>query len=82
MYTSETHIRVTCFVSFYFLTDTRTCSVQPLFEPRHEKTCSYHMRIKKGTDQPARPRSLISAFVVRFLDSIISIDAISEISRL
>ena len=36
----------------------------------------------KGADQPADPRSLISAFVVRCLDSIISLDSIAEISRL
>ena len=36
----------------------------------------------KGADQPAHPRSLISAFVVRCLDSIISLDSIAEISRL
>ena len=36
----------------------------------------------KGTDQPAHLRSLISAFVVRSLDSIISLDSIAEISRL
>ena len=36
-----------------------------------------HMRTKK-----AHPRSLISAFVVRCLDSIISLDSIAEISRL
>ena len=36
----------------------------------------------KGADQPAHPRSLISAFVVRCLDSIISLDSISEISSL
>ena len=35
----------------------------------------------KGADQPAHPRSL-SAFVVRCLDSIISVLAITEISRL
>ena len=35
-----------------------------------------------GADQPAHPRSLISAFVVRCLDSIISLDSIAEISRL
>ena len=36
----------------------------------------------KGTDQPAHPRSLISAFVVRCLDSIMSIFAIiSKLSR-
>ena len=36
----------------------------------------------KGTDQPAYPHSLISAFVVRCLDSIIPLVSISEISRL
>ena len=36
----------------------------------------------KGADQPAHPRSLISTFVVRCLDSIISLVSISEISRL
>ena len=36
----------------------------------------------KGADQPAHLRSLISAFVVRCLDSIISLVSISEISSL
>ena len=36
----------------------------------------------KGADQSAHPRSLISIFVVRCLDSIISLDSIAEISRL
>ena len=36
----------------------------------------------KGADQPAHPRSLISAFVVRCLDSIIPLLAKSKISRL
>ena len=35
----------------------------------------------KGADQPAHPRSLISAFVVCYLDSIIYLDSIAEISR-
>ena len=35
----------------------------------------------KGADQPEHPRSLISAFVVRCLDSIIHLLAIAEISR-
>ena len=34
----------------------------------------------KGADQPAHPRSLISAFVVHCLDSIIPLDSIAEIS--
>ena len=36
----------------------------------------------KGADQPAHPHSLISAFVVHCLDSIVSPDSIAEISRL
>ena len=36
----------------------------------------------KGADQPAHPRSLISAFVVCCLDSIIPLLSISEISSL
>ena len=36
----------------------------------------------KGTDQPAHPLSLIKAFVVCYLDSIIPLLAIAEISRL
>ena len=35
----------------------------------------------KGTDQPVHPHSLISAFVVCCLDSIIPLLAIAEISR-
>ena len=53
-----------------------------LFEPGHEKMCLMPYAKNKGTDQPANPRSLISAFVVRCLDSIISLDSIAEISRL
>ena len=36
----------------------------------------------KGADQPGHPHSLISAFVIRCLDSIICLDSIAEISRL
>ena len=36
----------------------------------------------KGADQPAHPRSLISTFVVRCLDSIIPLVSISEMSSL
>ena len=36
----------------------------------------------KGADQPVHPRSLISAFAVRCLDSIMSILAKYKISRL
>ena len=45
----------------------------------HEKMCLMSYANNKGADQPAHPRSLISAFVVRCLDSIISVDSITEI---
>ena len=50
-------------------------------EPGHEKICLMSYANNKGADQPAHPRSLISAFVVRCLDSIISLDSIAEISK-
>ena len=41
-----------------------------LFEPGHGKMCLMSYANNKGADQPAHPRSLISAFVVRCLNSI------------
>ena len=52
------------------------------YEPGHEKMCLMSYANNKGADQPVHPRSLISAFVVRCLDNIISLDSIAEISRL
>ena len=49
--------------------------------PGYAKTCLMPYANNKGADQPAHPRSLISAFVVRSLDSIISLVSRSEISR-
>ena len=46
------------------------------------KMCLMSYANNKGAEQPAHPRSLISAFVVRSLDSIISLDSTAEISRL
>ena len=54
-------------------------------EPGQEKMClMYYANIceEQGTDQPAHPRGLISIFISRCLDSIISLDSIVEISRL
>ena len=49
------------------------------FGPRREKTCLRWFASHIGVDQPAHPRSLISAFVIHFLESIISRLAMSEI---
>ena len=55
-------------------------SLDNLYEPDHEKMCHKSYANNKGADQPAHPRSLISAFVVRGLGSIISLNSIAEIS--
>ena len=47
--------------------------------PGHEKTCLMPYANNKGADQAAHPRSLSSTFVVRCLDSMIYILAISEV---
>ena len=51
-------------------------------EPRHEKNLFMPHANNKGADQPAHRCSLISTFVVRCLDSLISLISISEISGL
>ena len=53
-----------------------------LYGPGHVKMCLILYANNKGADQPAHPRSLISTFVVRCLDSMICILAISKVSRL
>ena len=50
------------------------------FEPHHEKNLFMSYWNNKGADQPAYLRSLISAYVVCYMDSIIPILAIAEIS--
>ena len=49
--------------------------------PGRAKTCLMPYANNKGADQPAHPRNLISTFVVRCLDSMICILAISKVSR-
>ena len=51
------------------------------YEPGHEKMCLMPYANNKGADQPAHPRSLISAFVFRCQDKMIPLVSISEISR-
>ena len=48
----------------------RDCTVE--YGPRREKTCLWGFENKKGADQPAHPRRLISAFVFCNLEIIIS----------
>ena len=50
------------------------------YGPRREKTCLRGFANNTGADQPAHPRSLISAFVIRFVESIICKLGTGEIS--
>ena len=42
-----------------------------IFEPQREKTCLPGAVNNTGADQPAHPRRLISAFIFRYLESIV-----------
>ena len=55
---------------------------QPEIGPLREKPYLRGFANNKGADQPAHPRRLISAFVIRCLESIISKLAIGESSIL
>ena len=48
----------------------------------HEKMCLMSYASNKGADQPAHPCSLISTFVVRCLDSVMSLVSVTKISSL
>ena len=54
--------------------------MQFIHGPRREKTCLRGFANNTGADQPAHPRSLISAFFIRFVESIICKLATGEIS--
>ena len=56
------------------------CTTVPQYGPRREKSCLPGFANNKGPDQPAHLRSLISAFVIRFLKSTICKLATGEIS--
>ena len=51
-----------------------------IFGPRHEKICLRRLASNKGADQPVHPRSLVSTFVIRILESTISKLTTREIS--
>ena len=53
-----------------------------LIGPRREKTCLLRFANNTGADQPVHPRSLISAFVIRLLESSIFKLASSKISMI
>ena len=54
--------------------------VKLIIGPRREKTCLRGFANNTGADQPAHPRSLISAFVIRLMESVLCKLATGEIS--
>ena len=51
-----------------------------IFGPRRKKTCLRGFANNTGADQPAHPRSLFSAFVIRFLESTLTKLSTAKIS--
>ena len=54
--------------------------INKIIGPRREKPCLEAFANNKGADQPAHPRNLISAFVIRLFESIICEHATGDIS--
>ena len=50
------------------------------YEPGHEKMCLMSYANNKGADQPSHLRSLISTFVFRCLDNVMSLVSVTKIS--
>ena len=51
-------------------------------DPGHEKMCLMSYANNKGADQPVHPRSLISDFVVRCRECVMSLVSVTKISSL
>ena len=66
------------FSDAFFVGDSRVNFA--IYGPRRKKTCLQRFANNKGADQPVHPHRLISAFVICFLENIISKLATNEIS--
>ena len=76
-------VNIVCYIrltSCPFLNEWSSGCLLWLYVSRAMRNMSYANN--KGADQPAYPCSLISAFVVHCLNSVIYLDSIAEISRL
>ena len=65
------HVRLFGGLQFAYAIITKFSCTGP-FGPRREKILLRGFANNKGADLPAHPRSLISAFVIRLLESVIS----------
>ena len=74
-----THVR-NCVTGATAITGLSELLAKSAYGPRREKTCLRGFANNTGADQPAYPRSRISAFVIRFLENFICKLATGEIS--
>ena len=74
------HVHIECVYDVHIVNGIRLSECAGTFGPRREKTCLRRVANNTGADQPAHPRSLISAVVFHFLESITSTLTSSEIS--
>ena len=68
-------------LNFFFFWPNSLVQSARIIGPGHAKMCLMPYATNKGADQPLHPHSLISAFLVHCLDSMICILAISKVSR-
>ena len=68
------------FSDAFYVGNLRVTFVPAIYGPQCEKTCLRGFANNIGADQPEHPSRLISTFVIRFLENIISKLATSEIS--
>ena len=81
LHLSKCHIEGNlCCGSFNFNLKHSDIDDEITYGPHRDKTCLRGLANKTGADQPGHPRSLISAFVIRFLESIMCKLATGEIS--
>ena len=64
----------------FSISKVQNCRIVLSYGPRREKTCLRGFANNTDADQPAHPHSLISAFVIRFLESTICKLGAGEIS--
>ena len=74
LHSNQKHSKTKYISHITYSSNTLIISILPnmiIYGPRHEKNCLRGFANNKSADQPAHPRRLISAFVIRILESMI-----------
>ena len=75
-----TGVTPVCSSKYMYVTIHLYLYLENIIWPRGEKTCLWGFANNTGTDQPAHPRNLVSAFVINFWESNVCKLAKCEIS--